>query len=72
MAIRVGGTIEVSTSFGGVQRTIELRPLAFGAAWKVLDLLIELALHRASRSPNGNHWTIEEKAELAAPLNVRE
>ena len=36
----------------------ELRPLSFGAAWKVLDLLIELA--------TGKRDTIEEKARKAA------
>jgi hypothetical protein len=42
----------------GTVGVTELRPLIFGAAWKVLDLLIELA--------TGKRDTIEEKARKAA------
>jgi hypothetical protein len=42
----------------GTVGVTELRPLIFGAAWKVLDLLVELA--------TGKRDTIEEKARKAA------
>ena len=42
----------------GTVGVTELRPLIFGAAWKVLDLLVELA--------TGKGDTIEEKARKAA------
>jgi hypothetical protein len=50
------------------QPLADLRPLLFGAAWKVLDLLVELALHRAGEQPdrpNGTEWTIDRKKDLA-------
>jgi hypothetical protein len=44
-----------------------LRPLLFGAAWKVLDLLLELSLHLDGRRPNnGTTWTIAEKRSHAS------
>lgn len=44
----------------------QLRPFAFGAAWKVLDLLLELALFEADRRPARNsRWTIKEKVAHA-------
>jgi hypothetical protein len=46
-----------------------IRPLIFGAAWKVLDLLIELALEQASvPHAYGNRYTIEAKP--ASPRTV--
>jgi hypothetical protein len=43
----------------------QLRPLCFGAAWKVLDLFFELALHSAGLSPKQpGKWTIIEKQTL--------
>ena len=40
----------------------EIRPLLFGAAWKTLDLLLELALHQAGLRPKmAGRWTIAEK-----------
>ena len=52
-------------SLGGAARAAlinELRPLLFGAAWKTLDLLIELALHQAGLRPKmAGRWTIAEK-----------
>jgi hypothetical protein len=43
----------------------QLRPLCFGAAWKVLDLFFELALHSDSLSPKQpGKWTIAEKQTL--------
>jgi hypothetical protein len=57
-------------TFGGRQQLLaDLRPLLFGAAWKVLDLLIELALHGAGEQPdrgNGTDWSIGGKKTRAA------
>ncbi|MEU2539286.1 hypothetical protein [Streptomyces iakyrus] len=44
----------------------DVRPLFFGAAWKVLDQLIEFALERGGIAPKkGTRFTIEEKAQQA-------
>jgi len=43
----------------------ELAPLMFGAAWKVLDLLLEFALNRAGLAPARNDWSIAEKQQHA-------
>jgi len=40
---------------------LQLRPLMFGAAWKILDLVIEYALP----PPSGNYWSIREKVARA-------
>jgi hypothetical protein len=47
----------------------ELRILVFGAAWKVLDLLIELALRQAGTAPQNqktNRYQIKEKIDHAS------
>lgn len=48
-------------------RDAAVRPLFFGAAWKVLDLLMELAFGRAGLTPKNkyNRWTIAKKKGLA-------
>lgn len=43
----------------------KLAPLIFGAAWKVIDLLLEFALNRGSLSPARRDWTIAEKQQHA-------
>lgn len=44
-----------------------LLPLLFGAAWKILDLALELAFARARLVPqNGRRWTIAAKSQHAA------
>lgn len=44
----------------------DLRPLIFGAAWKVLDLLVEVALHSAGICPrDGQRYGIDEKSGKA-------
>jgi hypothetical protein len=43
----------------------QLAPLMFGAAWKVLDLLLEFALNRAGLPPARNDWSIAEKQQHA-------
>jgi hypothetical protein len=51
---------------GGVQEVhIDLRPLAFGAAWKVLDLLLELAYANAGTTAAGGWLAIAKKERLA-------
>lgn len=44
-----------------------LAPLAFSSAWKVLDLLIELALAKGGFRPGkrSDRWTIKSKVKLA-------
>ncbi len=44
-------------------RDAAVRPLFFGAAWKVLDLLMELAFGRANLTPanKNDRWSITEK-----------
>ena len=42
---------------------IALTPLLFGAAWKILDLFVELALNLAR--PQRDNWRIEEKTAAA-------
>lgn len=43
-----------------------IRPLAFGSAWKILDLLLEYSLSAAGVRPsNGSRWTIAEKTRHA-------
>jgi hypothetical protein len=45
-----------------------LLPLLFGAAWKVLDLALELAFAMAGLVPRkgGHKWSIDEKSQLAS------
>lgn len=44
-----------------------LRPLFFGVAWKVLDLLAEFSLHLDGLRPqDGRTWTISEKQRYAS------
>jgi hypothetical protein len=51
---------------GGVREVhVDLRPLAFGAAWKVLDLLLELAYANAGTTVGGGWLTIAKKENLA-------
>jgi hypothetical protein len=51
---------------GGCVKLLRIRPLMFGAAWKVLDLLLEEAFEQAGLQPSGRRWMIAEKAQLAA------
>ena len=45
---------------------LRIRPLLVGAAWKVIDLLLETALGETGMSPTGGRrWTIDEKARHA-------
>lgn len=40
-------------------------PLAFGAAWKVLDLTLEWSLYLNGQSPKNKYWRINEKKKAA-------
>jgi hypothetical protein len=63
-AVRVtAGTEVVRVYAGGIAEVqVDLRPLAFGAAWKVIDLLIELALSQAGLG-TGGQMTIADKVK---------
>lgn len=60
-------TVEMCMFAGGVREVVvDLRPLAFGAAWKILDLLIEFALwNEGHRGGRYGRMTIETKASCA-------
>jgi len=57
--IRITGSTFVFGQAAGEQLEVIL-PLLFGAAWKVLDLLVEVLLQRGCRPSRGN-WTIKDK-----------
>lgn len=64
-AISIGLTSVVGGESGETLRN-NLLPLLFGAAWKTLDLALELAFAQAGLAPNnGSRWTIAEKAQHA-------
>lgn len=44
---------------------LALTPLLFGAAWKILDLFVELALNQSGAKPKRTNWTIDEKVTAA-------
>lgn len=62
--------VGVADTMGGESKEVlrnRLLPLLFGAAWKILDLALELALAQARLTPqNRNRWTIVEKSQHAA------
>jgi hypothetical protein len=63
-------SINESASAGTVDRVKnDLAPLIFGAAWKVLDLALELVFNNGGLTPdqrNGTEWSISAKRNLAA------
>jgi hypothetical protein len=64
--ITLGDSVTIREYAGGVQEVhIDLRPLAFGAAWKVLDLLLELAYANAGTTASRRWLTIAKKENLA-------
>jgi hypothetical protein len=62
--ITLGNAVELEYAGGVREVSVDLRPLAFGAAWKVLDLLLELAFWNAGTCPAGR-LTISAKQQLA-------
>ena len=62
----IGLTVE------GAVDQLGIRPLCFGAAWKITDLLLEHALSASGLSPaRGTQWTIAEKTRHARALGGR-
>ncbi len=63
-------SISANMSAGAVERVKnDLAPLMFGAAWKVLDLALELILNSGGLKPDrrfGSEWSIAAKQTLAA------
>lgn len=57
--------VGVTDTFGGGSTLMDdLRPLLFGSAWKVLDLLVELAMSEAGLAPNKQgRYRIEDKVQ---------
>jgi hypothetical protein len=71
MDLRTRGISMDVTSIVGGEASEALRnsllPLLFGAAWKILDLALELAFARSGLVPqNGRRWTIAAKVQHAA------
>jgi hypothetical protein len=69
-------SIAVSSAVNGSEAIEELRnsllPLIFGAAWKILDLALELALALGGLYPQkGTRWTITEKSQHALAKSGR-
>ena len=62
VGISVGG---ICSEAGVNELKDQLAPLLFGAAWKVLDLLLEFALNKARLTPKANEWRIAEKQQHA-------
>lgn len=59
-------SITDNLSAGSIDRLKDkLAPLLFGAAWKVIDLLLEFALNRDSLAPACRDWAIAEKKKHA-------
>lgn len=68
----IGGTqinvnmVESISAAALESQKMEMMPLLFGAAWKVLDLVVELSLNRAGLTPDQkNKWSIAKKVEEA-------
>lgn len=67
-----------SADDGRAETIKQLRPLVFAAAWKILDVVVELALHQDGLSPSHKEWRITEKvtharkaAGVVVPLSSR-
>jgi hypothetical protein len=66
--VRTGFTEVIGATPSGCIRLLEIRPLLFGTAWKVLDLLLEAAFAAAGEQADQRRtgrWTIKQKANLA-------
>jgi hypothetical protein len=62
--VQLGGAIQVSVVGPGGPIQIDVRPLAFASAWKVLDLMVELSIGQAGALA-APRPTIAEKAQVA-------
>ncbi len=56
---------DTSSANGDNSLAVGLTPLLFGAAWKILDLFVELALNLAGAKPKFENWSINEKVRAA-------
>jgi hypothetical protein len=65
MAVAIGLHDTLGLTLSDAVKQLGIVPLAFGAAWKVIDLLLEHALAAAGVSPTGGRWTITEKVKHA-------
>lgn len=66
MAMATGLQETVGMTLADAVEQLGIVPLAFGAAWKVIDLLVEYAFAAAGLAPGrGTRWTITEKVRLA-------
>lgn len=64
VAIAVGDTLGPTPS--GCVELLQIRPLLIGAAWKVLDLMLEMALHESGRQPDTKRgWSLKRKVTEA-------
>lgn len=63
----IGLSFTDSLSFQAVENTkLNVMPPLFGAAWKILDLLLELALHQAGNKPDQKtNYSIAAKVKAA-------
>ena len=61
--VRLAASVTVGRSNSDVISELKIRPLLFGAAWKILDILIDYVLQKASPT---RRFTIKEKVECAA------
>lgn len=61
-AVKISITEDMSQ--GAIDETRDkLLPLLFGAAWKILDLAVELSLSQAGLRPRRSIWSIVEKVQ---------
>ena len=77
-AITSTGQINLRMSFSSsmsgqevAKATLSVMPLLFGAAWKIFDLMLELALHLRREPSEKRHWTIQEKKKIALSGELR-
>lgn len=62
VTVHVGSTLSFNSN---TNLRDSLLPLFFGAAWKILDLCLELALSNTDIDPDqGNRWSIQRKSQL--------
>lgn len=60
-----GALDNLGTTPESARELLLIHPLAFGAAWKVLDLMLEYAFEASGQMPkSGKRWTIAEKVQL--------
>jgi hypothetical protein len=72
-AITLGVAGVVGPTPSGCVDLLAIRPLLVGAAWKVIDLLLDTALEVANQKPpnNARNWRIEEKLPKAKAREAR-